>query len=151
VTVRSAVAADVEAVAALDSEVFGVDAWTPTQVEQELLGAHRRGWVAGPGVDGYVVVRTVDEVADLHRIAVRSERRRQGLARLLLTEASAGARDDGAARMLLEVSAVNAAALAFYAAEGFGEIDRRPRYYRDGSDAVVMERSLARPERGRRG
>ena len=37
-------------------------------------------------------------------------------------------------------SAFNAAASAFYAAEGFAPIDRRRRYYRDGSDAVVMER-----------
>ncbi len=43
-------------------------------------------------------------------------------------------------RMLLEVSADNTAALAFYAAEGFVEIARRRRYYRDGSDAVVLER-----------
>jgi ribosomal-protein-alanine N-acetyltransferase len=32
--------------------------------------------------------------------------------------------------------------LAFYAAHGFVEVDRRPRYYRDGSTAVVMRRSL---------
>ena len=38
------------------------------------------------------------------------------------------------------MSADNDAALAFYAGEGFVEIDRRRGYYRDGSDAVVMER-----------
>jgi ribosomal protein S18 acetylase RimI-like enzyme len=43
-------------------------------------------------------------------------------------------------RVLLEVSARNDGALAFYATEGFTEIDRRPAYYRDGSDAVVMQR-----------
>ena len=32
--------------------------------------------------------------------------------------------------------------LAFYAARGFVEVDRRPRYYRDGSTAVVMRRQL---------
>ena len=45
--------------------------------------------------------------------------------------------------MLLEVSAGNAGARAFYAAEGFVEIDRRRRYYRDGSDAVVMARETS--------
>jgi ribosomal protein S18 acetylase RimI-like enzyme len=44
--------------------------------------------------------------------------------------------------MLLEVSAGNAAALAFYAAAGFVQIDRRPRYYRDGSDAIVLRATL---------
>jgi ribosomal-protein-alanine N-acetyltransferase len=41
--------------------------------------------------------------------------------------------------MLLEVRADNAGALAFYLAEGFAEIDRRRRYYRDGADAIVLE------------
>jgi ribosomal protein S18 acetylase RimI-like enzyme len=49
--------------------------------------------------------------------------------------------------MLLEVSAANVGALGFYAAEGFGEIDRRRRYYRDGTDAVVLQRVLDREGR----
>jgi ribosomal-protein-alanine N-acetyltransferase len=40
--------------------------------------------------------------------------------------------------MLLEVSEHNEAALAFYRQRGFVEIDRRPRYYRDGAAAIVM-------------
>ena len=40
--------------------------------------------------------------------------------------------------MLLEVREDNAGALAFYAAGGFAEIDRRRRYYRDGATAVVL-------------
>ena len=54
----------------------------------------------------------------------------------------------GATRILLEVSADNAGALAFYEAEGFAEIDRRRRYYRDGSDAVVLARDTERPLHG---
>ena len=44
--------------------------------------------------------------------------------------------------MLLEVRADNRGALAFYAEHGFVEIDRRLRYYRDGTDAVVMRLPL---------
>ena len=44
--------------------------------------------------------------------------------------------------MLLEVREDNAGALSFYAAREFVEIDRRRRYYRDGTTAVVMRRSL---------
>ena len=40
----------------------------------------------------------------------------------------------------------NAGALAFYAATGFAEIARRPRYYRDGATAVVMELPLTGPD-----
>ena len=40
----------------------------------------------------------------------------------------------------------NEGALAFYAAQGFVELDRRPRYYRDGADAIVLELPLTGPD-----
>jgi ribosomal protein S18 acetylase RimI-like enzyme len=40
----------------------------------------------------------------------------------------------------LEVRADNAGALALYHAHGFLEAGRRPRYYADGADAVLMTR-----------
>ena len=86
------------------------------------------------GIAGYVVTLAAGDVLDLMRIAVRPDRRRHGLAHALLEAAWTDR------RMLLEVSERNAGAIAFYAAEGFTEIARRDRYYRDGSAAVVMER-----------
>jgi ribosomal-protein-alanine N-acetyltransferase len=44
--------------------------------------------------------------------------------------------------VLLEVRADNGPALAFYARTGFAEIHRRRRYYRDGTDAIVLELDL---------
>jgi ribosomal-protein-alanine N-acetyltransferase len=38
----------------------------------------------------------------------------------------------------------NAAACAFYAARGFRELDRRTRYYADGTTAVVLAKELDR-------
>ena len=54
------------------------------------------------------------------------------------------ARRTVADRLLLEVREDNREALAFYAGQGFVEIDRRPRYYADGTTAVVMRRPLVR-------
>ena len=137
-TPRPATADDVDDVAALDRVLFGPDAWSVPQVGEELTGEHRRAWVVGePEVVGYAVTRTVGDVTDLQRIAVHPAHRRRGLAHVLLAAVAAG----DPHRMLLEVSAGNAGAIAFYTAEGFAEIDRRRRYYRDGSDAVVMERA----------
>ena len=51
---------------------------------------------------------------------------------------------EGAERMLLEVRVDNDDARAFYAANGYAEIARRPRYYADGAAAVVLERDLSR-------
>ena len=147
---RPATADDVAEVARLDRQLFGTDGWSDAQVAEEVTGPHRAAWVAeiGAHLAGYVVTRTVGDVSDLQRIAVRPEHRRAGLAHALLELAAGRAAADGATRILLEVSADNAGALAFYEAEGFAEIDRRRRYYRDGSDAVVLARDTERPLHG---
>lgn len=150
-TPRRATERDVDAVAALDRALFGDDGWSDDQVRQELVGDHRQAWVHGEPVSAYVVMMLVGEVADLQRIAVHPDHRRHGLARALLAEALASAREGGADRMLLEVSAANGTALAFYESAGFAEISRRRRYYRDGSDAVVMQRPLGESVDSRRG
>lgn len=144
-TPRVATADDVAEVAALDRHLFGADGWSDAQVAEELTGDHRAAWVveSGPAVVGYVVTMTVGDVTDLLRIAVRPDHRRTGVAAALLATALAGR-----PRVLLEVSAGNDGALSFYAAEGFVEIDRRRRYYRDGSDAVVMSRDTSGPLQG---
>jgi ribosomal-protein-alanine N-acetyltransferase len=143
VRLRPATADDVAEVHALEVATFGVDAWSWDSVREELTGTRRTAVVAcDPEVVGYAVASTVTDpldAADLQRIAVRPEHRRRGTARALLAAVTRGTD-----RVLLEVSAANTAALAFYADEGFTEIDRRPRYYRDGSDAVVMERAAPR-------
>lgn len=164
--VRAAVAGDAAAIAVLEAELFPDAPWSEAQVLEELTGYGRRGWVlegprsgvsptsrsiqvepasgpvAGP-VAGYVLMRTVGEVSDLQRIGVAPTRQRAGLAAALLAVASAGVREEGAERILLEVAEDNVAARAFYAREGFVEIDRRAKYYRHEVDALVLQRELA--------
>jgi ribosomal-protein-alanine N-acetyltransferase len=135
--IRPATPDDVDAVTALEAAVFGRDAWTRAMVVEELTGRRRDAWVADDVV-GYAVTLRGDDVMDLQRIAVAPEHRRRGIARELLETAMAA----GRGRMLLEVSATNEGAIAFYVRSGFAEIDRRRRYYRDGSDAIVMEATL---------
>lgn len=137
--IRAATLEDVDALTRLESELFGPDAWTRAQVVEELAGPGRICRVADEdGPVGYVVLRVGTDLVDLQRIGVRPERRREGIAAALLADpgSSAGRADP----MLLEVSVANTGAIAFYAREGFVEIDRRRRYYRDGTDAVVMRR-----------
>jgi ribosomal-protein-alanine N-acetyltransferase len=144
--IRPATRADVPAVVALEAAVFGADAWDERAVTAELEGPGRRFVVAedlsGP-LRGYAVSMTLGDIVDLQRIAVDPGRRRTGLATALLDDllAHTGAAD----RMLLEVSERNEAAVAFYTAHGFTRIDVRPRYYRDGSDALVLHRPLTTP------
>ena len=143
--IRDALDSDVETVAAIEQELFGADAWSPESVREELTGDRRRAVLAVDGrgsVVGYAVTMRTDEVLDLQRIAVLPDHRRSGVARSLLESLRRAGREAGAHRMLLEVGADNDKALAFYAAEGFVQIDRRPRYYRDGSDALVLRAAL---------
>src|SRR5690606_27491739 len=91
---------------------------------------------------GYALIGVQGDFAELLRIGVLTHLQRQGLASTLLEAVLAGARGAGAERMLLEVSETNRAALALYLRHGFVEIDRRTRYYRDGSDALVLQCEL---------
>jgi ribosomal protein S18 acetylase RimI-like enzyme len=114
-------------------------------VVAELTGEDRFAVVAVAGEEliGYAVTMRTGDVVDLQRIGVHPSHRRAGIARALLKAAVERAAAEEAQGMLLEVSAGNGSAIAFYTAEGFAEIDRRRRYYRDGSDALVLRRQLS--------
>lgn len=140
--IRSAEDADLDALVELETTGLGVDAWGAPVLRDEL-GAGRILLVADDDrVTGYVDVSVAGDVADLLRIVVDPAARRTGTATVLLDAASRRAADLGAARMLLEVSTANTAALSFYEHAGFTSVSRRRRYYRDGSDALVLQRSL---------
>ena len=140
--VRPATSADADGILALETALFGADAWSASSVLAELTAPDRSCAVAVSDgqVIGYVLTLRSGDVVDLQRIGVDPARQRQGVATALLEAALEQAHDDGADAMLLEVSEANGPALAFYAREGFVEIDRRRRYYRDGTDALILRR-----------
>ena len=140
---------DVDAVARLEEVALGRDAWSRRLVADGIGGrlptVHYLVARLEGEVVGYCVVSVAADIAELQRIAVDPARRRTGVATLLL---DAGVAVSGEAeRMLLEVREDNEGAQAFYGARGFAELDRRPRYYRDGAAAVVMVLPLTGPER----
>ena len=145
-SVRPGTPADAAPIAELEALLFGIDAWPLDAVAGELAAADRSAFVAedADAVCGYAVTMRAGDTVDLQRIGVHPSWQRRGVARTLLGCGLDRARADGAERMLLEVSAGNRAALSFYAEAGFVEIDRRRRYYRDGSDAVVLRLPLLR-------
>lgn len=145
--VRPAELSDLDAVVALEAECEGVDAWSPALLEQGLAGTVPtvQYLVAeGDAVVGYAVLSCVDDIAEIQRIGVTETQRRSGIGSRLLDEAFRVARSVGTQRMLLEVREGNRAALSLYAARGFVEIDRRPKYYRDGATAIVMRLPVAK-------
>jgi [ribosomal protein S18]-alanine N-acetyltransferase len=60
----------------------------------------------------------------------------------LLEAAEARAAAAGALEMFLEVAEENAAARALYGRGGYVVVGCRRGYYRDGSDALVMRKTL---------
>ena len=142
--VRRARLGDVDAISDLEAAAFPADPWSPVLIEEAIAGLvpTTSFWVADHDqrVVGYAALSVVQDVAELQRIATAAGERRTGVASALLEAVVDHAGVGGAERVLLEVREDNAAARAFYAGAGFTEIARRPRYYRDGTDAVVLER-----------
>jgi [ribosomal protein S18]-alanine N-acetyltransferase len=146
VEVRLAGPDDADAVAALERDALGSDAWSPHLVTEGVSGRVPTTLylvAGGDDVTGYAAVSIVADVAELQRIAVAATHRRAGLASGLLARVEHEALTRHADRLLLEVREDNHVACAFYAAHGFSEIDRRPRYYADGTTAVVLFKALA--------
>jgi len=146
--IRRAVAADADVVARLEAICQGVDAWSHGLIRVGLEGDMPtiRYLVAEVGgrVVGYAVASYAGDIAELQRIGVDPRSRRRGVAGALLDDVVAEAPRTGADRLILEVREDNAGALSFYASRGFIEIDRRPRYYKDGTTAVVLRLPLVK-------
>jgi ribosomal-protein-alanine N-acetyltransferase len=111
----------------------------------ELLRSYAVLRVARSGgvVVGFMLAwRAADEL-HLTDLGVSEPARRRGIARELVEGLRREGEQTGARVILLEVRESNAAARALYRALGFGELDRRARYYDDtGEDAVVMQLQL---------
>lgn len=131
--------------AALHAEAF--DAPWDAAAFESLLG--QAGVHLAEAPDGFILMRTVADEAEILTLAVRPAARRRGIGADLVARGAAGAAARGATRLFLEVADDNAAARALYARAGFAEAGRRPRYYAraDGSrrDALLLALDLAVP------
>jgi [ribosomal protein S18]-alanine N-acetyltransferase len=148
VVVRLAGPDDADAVSALERHALGSDAWSDRLLSDGVGGGVPTTLflvaTASEEVVGYAAVSVVADLAELQRIAVSARHRRSGIASLLLARVEREASVRHADRILLEVRDDNAGALAFYAQQGFTEMDRRPRYYADGTTAIILVRDVVR-------
>jgi ribosomal-protein-alanine N-acetyltransferase len=87
---------------------------------------------------GYALFWHVVDEVQLLNVAVAIESRRRGIGLALMNDLIAYARAHDVARILLEVRASNAAAIALYDRLGFERFNVRERYYADGEDAIEM-------------
>lgn len=99
---------------------------------------------AGDNVNGFAVVRTVLDEAELLTIAVHPRLQNSGVGARLLEFIIDDLTCFGTSRLFLEVRADNIAALHLYANLGFLQTGRRSNYYRmlDGTSADAVTQTL---------
>jgi ribosomal-protein-alanine N-acetyltransferase len=136
--------ADLNEVMAIEKTAFSFP-WSAGFFRQELQVACARAILAEVDgrIIGYVLFWLLPGAIDIHNIAVHSDFRRQGVARLLLRRVVDEARRQNITRLLLEVRKSNLPAQQLYAAMGFSTTGVRKGYYSDnGEDAFAMTLEL---------
>jgi ribosomal-protein-alanine N-acetyltransferase len=136
--VRPAAPGDLDAAAGLAASRSATK-WTAAALSEEL-GRGDAVFLVTDDVRGYAVARIVDE--ELRLLDIVSASDGEGTGRALWDALVAEGRRRGAKKLTLEVSERNARALRFYAAAGAVQAGKRPRFYADGSAAVLMDASL---------
>jgi ribosomal-protein-alanine N-acetyltransferase len=127
----------------IEADLFGAEQWSAAMFWNELASGHHYVAAFSSGeLVGYAgVALGPPEEAWINNIAVRRDRQRQGIARLLLDDLLAYGRRHGAQFTLLEVAADNAPAQALYDSYGFDVVGVRRGYYQpSNTDALVMRR-----------
>ncbi|MDR2492395.1 MAG: tRNA (adenosine(37)-N6)-threonylcarbamoyltransferase complex transferase subunit TsaD [Coriobacteriales bacterium] len=136
-TYRPMGAADLDAVAALESNLFASasstagERWTRAMFAGELDHVNRSWWVAWEGNElaGFAGGLVADGAMQVLDVAVAPEQRRRGVARNLIRRLAYDAEMLGAVELSLEARASNEAALALYYSLGFEDKGLRRGYY----------------------
>jgi len=88
---------------------------------------------------GVVALKTVGELADLHRLVVAPAYRRRGVGVALVRAGLAAVAHLGARAVILEVGYTNEPAIALYQRLGFEQLTARENYYGPGQHALIMK------------
>lgn len=137
--------------AAIHAEVFAAGAesawgrpWGANAFSAQLGLPGTLGFIDPAG--GLLLARILGPEAEMLTLAVVSEARRHGLGTALVSAAMTAAASAGAERIVLEVAATNAPALALYEKAGFSRVGLRRAYYADRSDALLLAAQLSRQD-----
>lgn len=151
-SVRPAVAADVEAMLALEQAVPTAPHWSrphyllcTTEHDRGQSTVSRQAFVieSEGQLLGFAAGVVVAGEGELETVVVRPHARRQGLGSTLCQAVVDWCAGEGARAVLLEVRATSAGAIALYTRLGFVACGRRPGYYHEpGDDALAMRLEL---------
>ncbi len=135
---------DLRPIVALEKICFGRDSWPWMEIlaALSLPGTIRLKAELNAELIGFVIGdrRTRKDLGWVASIGVHPAHRRRGHGRRLL---AACEQQLGTARVRLSLRRSNEHALSLYRQVGYSEVGVWPEYYRDGEDALVMERVLS--------
>lgn len=145
---RLATPADADAIARLSRTEIeqGLDwCWTPARVRQAVRDPETNVVLAeqGGALLGFGIMRYRDDRAHLCLLAVTPAQRRRGVGGALLAWLEQVARVAGIRRLGLEARRDNAAALAFYARQGFARVEVVAGLYQGVQDGVRLRKDLS--------
>lgn len=134
--------ADLTALSALEANCFE-HPWSDKQLGHYLSGQRYRcfGLWQGPQLNGFALLSTVLDEAELLQIGVRPDNRGRGGATTLMRYVHAQLNDQGIDRCLLEVRSSNIAALSLYRRLAYQQDGIRKGYYpmaTGSEDAILM-------------
>jgi [ribosomal protein S18]-alanine N-acetyltransferase len=144
---RAARTEDAALVAVLEAEVFP-DPWPLHLYLQEVgqpLRFQRVVYTEAGYLAGYLFACWQLDELHVLKVATHPLHEGKGLASTLLAEARREAEAAGARGLVLEVRPSNRRAYRLYRHLGYDVIGRRPRYYANGEDALVMCLALPAP------
>ncbi|WP_189112599.1 ribosomal protein S18-alanine N-acetyltransferase [Pilimelia terevasa] len=132
-----------DAVLAIEADLFGPERWTAAMFWGELAAGHH--YLAALDADGalrgYAGLALSPGEAWVQNIAVGRAGQRRGTGRALLEALLAHAAAAGAPVVMLEVAADNGPAQRLYDRYGFAAVGVRRGYYQpSNTDAIVMRR-----------
>lgn len=146
-TIRRAGPRDLDRLAELERLCFSPP-WPPPELAREIAEPRAVLLVTrrlNEAVSGYALFRHAAGEAELLRLGVAPGRRRQGLGEALLEAGLSQLSRLGVTACHLEVRVDNQPALSLYGRHGFLTVGRRPGYYGDGTDALLLTRALSAP------
>lgn len=135
---------DLPKIAEIEKEAFR-QFWTQKMLEDSFLLPNVLSLVAKNlqnEVVGYIFGLIGNESVDIANLAVVKKHTRQKVATQLLQKFELLARERQIRQLFLEVRVSNSAALQLYLKSGFVGKYARLRYYDDGEDALVLQKTV---------
>ena len=130
-------------IAGIEKECFS-SPWSEKSLEI-LLGDNAVGFAAfcKEELVGYVGMMTVLDEGQITNVAVKSDFRRRGCAKALLSALEKYALENGIVFLSLEVRKSNLGARSLYLADGWADVGVRKNFYSSPiEDAIVMTKTL---------